>query len=149
MPIVWWRWRSCLLKICQINQNLIQKRKNKRENNGKKEVKPEWKADYDFALKRIRSLTGLTLTNLEKRELQEKVKVAMEVQKNTQNKRNQFSIGNEAAVWFIKENYGVDCTDQETISMLSDIDYEYGEKGGKEILKDVWFKRKQEEKHKP
>lgn len=109
----------------------------------------DWKKEYDYALRRIKDWTGLELSNLEKRDVREKVKYALEIARKTEDKWNRFSAGNEAAVWFIKDNYGVDINDPEVRYILREIDLDYAEKGARHLVSREWFKRKQDEMHKP
>lgn len=69
--------------------------------------------------------------------------------RKTEDRWSKFSAGNEAAVWFIKENYGVDLNEHQIRYLLSEIDLDYMKKGARHRVSREWFKRKQDEMHKP
>jgi len=113
------------------------------------EKQPDWKKHFDYALKRVKDLTGLELTNLEKVELRSRIKQLMKIKQGHPEEDNSFSVGNEAAVWFLKENYGYDSLDAKTLHFLSGVSLDHEIKGGEDYLPELYFKIKQDKKHKP
>ena len=104
--------------------------------------------ELEVGLKFVKKMTGLTLTNLEKYDLTQRLKEYSSIEKSD-SPLHWFSVGRDAAIGFLKDRYDYDILDPRINGMLDEIDIKGFEEEYPGHKSFDYFKMKQEEQHKP